>query len=139
MWYKEIKRICRKSPSGVDFCSDSNDKTLANQLNGHLAIIIQSLPPLEVNKTKQEYKKIPHDDVHLPTISEDQVFSKIKKPQRTSITPINIPIELIKTFPGKLTKPLTQIFNCISTFSVYPQIWKTGYVIPIPKKIPNLI
>ena len=46
MWYKEIKRICGKSPSGVDFCSDSNDEKVANQLNGHLARIIQSLPPL---------------------------------------------------------------------------------------------
>ena len=27
-----------------------------------------------------------------------------------------------------------QIFHCISTSSVYPQIWKTGYVTPIPKK-----
>ena len=134
MWYKEIKRICGKSPSGVDFCSDSNDEKVANQLNGHLARIIQSLPPFDVNKTIQEYQKIPHDDIPLPTISEGQVFSQIKKLKRTSITPIDIPIELIKAFPDKLTKPLMQIFNYILTSSVYPQIWKTGYVTPIPKK-----
>ena len=74
MWYKEIKRICGKSPSGVDFCSDSNDETVANQLNGHLARIIQSLPPFDVNKTNQEYQKISHDDIPLPTISESIKF-----------------------------------------------------------------
>ena len=124
-----------ENPLGVlTFVSDSNDEKVANQLNGHLARIIQSLPPLDVNKTTQEYQKIPHDDIPLPTISEGQVFSKIKKLKRTSIIPIDIPIELIKAFPDKLTRPLTQIFNCISTSSVYPQIWKTGYVTSIPKK-----
>ena len=30
IWYKEIKQICGKSPSGVDFCSDSNDEKVTN-------------------------------------------------------------------------------------------------------------
>jgi hypothetical protein len=78
MWCKEIKQICGKSPSGVDFCSDSKDETVANQLNGHLARILQSLLRLDVNKMNQEYQKIPHDGIPLPTISKNQVFSKIK-------------------------------------------------------------
>ena len=93
-----------------------------------MARIIQSLPPLDVNKTTKEHQKIPHDDIPLPTISEDQVFSKIKMLKRTSINPIDIPGELIKVFPDKLTKALTQIFKCFSTSSFYPHIWKTGYV-----------
>jgi hypothetical protein len=80
------------------------------------------LLPLDVSKTNQDYEKIPHDGTPLPTISEDEVFSKIKKLKQTSITPIDILIKLIKAFPDKLTKLLTQIFNCISTSSVYPQI-----------------
>ena len=72
MWYKEIKQICGKSPSGVDFCSDSNDETVANQLNGHLARILQSLLCLDVNKMNQEYQKIPHDGIPLPTISKNR-------------------------------------------------------------------
>ena len=66
-------------------------KKLLTSQNGHLARIIQSLPPLDVNKTTQEYQKKPHDDIPYLLFLTIK-FSKIKKLKRTSITPIDIPI-----------------------------------------------
>jgi len=54
--------------------------------------------------------------------------------KRTSVTPVYIPLDLIKVFPDRLCFPLAYIFNLITKFGDYPSIWKNGYVTPIPKK-----
>ena len=129
-WYNRIKRMTGKVEKGVDFGIDEDDVVTANSLNKHLGNIVQSLPPL----LSVGIPTPPPESFDFPLISESQVFFKLKRLKRTSITPVDIPIDLIKAFPDYLSGPLTLLFNQVTKTGEYPSIWKNGFITPIPKK-----
>jgi hypothetical protein len=81
---------------------DDTDTKLANQLNVHLASIVQTLPSLRPD----EIPHPPPDYQDLPTITAKMVTKKLRMLKQTSITPIDI--------PDKLSQPLSNLFNQIT-------------------------
>ena len=124
-----MKEIGGRSCKNLDFLLDEPPEQTANELNKHLASIVQTFPPLSENQLIPE---TPKDKI--PEISAKQIIEKIQKLKKTSICPIDIPIDLIKAFPDKLSTPLVSIFNDISNSGCYPSCWKLGYITPIQKK-----
>ena len=128
--YKKIKQMTGKMQTGQDFGYDEPNKQNADCLNTHLAAILQSLPPLNL----EDFPHSSPDLMDFPIITEFQVRLKFMKLKRTSITPLSIPVALIKAFPEFLSTRLTLIFNKIAMSGQYPRNWKKGFITSIPKK-----
>ena len=97
---------------------DDTDTKLASQLNAHLASIVQTLPPLRPDE-------IPLPDYQdLPIITAKMLTKKLRMLKQTSVTPIDIPIQIIKAFPEKLSQPLSNLFNHITISGNFPSLWK---------------
>lgn len=47
--------------------------------------------------------------------------------------PKDLPIRLIKEFAFEIAIPLTSIFNACLQEGVFPSVWKTAAIIPVPK------
>ena len=47
-WYKRIKQMTGKPQTGLDFGYDEPEKETADRLNTHLAVTVQSIPPLNL-------------------------------------------------------------------------------------------
>ena len=124
------QRMTGKVEKAVDFSIDEDDVVTANSLNKHLGSIVQSLPPL----LSKEVPTPPPESFNFPLISESQVFFKLKRLKRTSIIPVDIPVDLIKPFPDYLSGHLTLLFNQVTKTGEYPSIWKNGFITSIPKK-----
>ena len=127
-WYNTVKKISGKTVKNVDFNLDVPPETTANSLNRHLAAIVQTLPALSCHISPP-----PAPDQDIPVVQPADVEAKICKLKRTSICPLDIPIDLIKAFPD-LSKPLSNIFNTITRSGSFPKCWKKGYITPIQKK-----
>ena len=100
----------------VDFNFDLFPETTANSLNKHLAAIVQSLPALS-----RHIPPPPAPDQNIPVVQPLDVEAKIRKLKTTSICPLDIPIDLEKAFPDKLSKPLSNIFNAITRSVSFPK------------------
>ena len=75
---------------------------------------------------------IPHLSVH----DVSRKLIKAKKPN--SSVPGDLPKKVIQQFAGLLAKPVSVIYNNITSSSVYPQQWKTEHQLPVPKVYPPL-
>ena len=131
-WYRKIKEICGKSPSEIDFHLPEPPNKTANDLNLYLASIVQSLPPFTGSSPT-----IP-PNTSFPFISPSDVINKILKLRKSSICPLDIPVDLIKAFSDKIAEPLSNIFNHITKFGKFPCCWKQGFITPVPKKCASL-
>ena len=59
-----------------------------------------------------------------------------KMNKKAAGVPGDIPMKIIMTFSLEFAKPLSHIINTCIQQGVYPEIWKTEYVTPVPKQIP---
>jgi hypothetical protein len=65
----------------------------------------------------------------------DQVFLALRAlKSRFSLTPDGVPPILLKRLASSAAQPLCHIFNTSMMTSTVPKIWKTSFVVPIPKK-----
>jgi hypothetical protein len=86
--HKEVEKLVGKEIKCVNFNLDDTDTKLANQLNVHLASIVQTLPSLRPDEIPQP----PPDYQDLPTITAKMVTKKLRMLKQTSVTPIDIPM-----------------------------------------------
>ena len=93
---------------------------------------MQSLPPFTGSSPT-----IP-PNTSFPFISPSDVINKILKLRKSSICPLDIPVDLIKAFSDKIAEPLSNIFNHITKFGKFPSCWKQGFITPVPKKCASL-
>jgi hypothetical protein len=71
---------------------------------------------------------------HHQKLTHGQVFKELKKLNASkSGHPNDIPIKLIKEFAFEIAIPLTKIFNVCLREGVFPSVWKTAAIIPVPK------
>ena len=69
-----------------------------------------------------------------PILSEYDVYLKIKSAKKTKgYIPGDLPRDLVKEFSPELAGPVSTIFNNIISTAQWPTMWKTEYVIPLPK------
>ena len=128
----KLKKFAEKKTLVVNFHLPEPPYKIANDLNLHLALIVQSLPPFTGSG-----QTIP-PSTSFPQISPSDVINKIRKFKKSSTCPLDIPIELIKAFSDTIAERLSDIFIRIAKFGKFPSCWKLGYITPIPKKPSNL-
>ena len=107
-----------KVEKGVDFGVDKDYVVTAKSLNKCLSNIVQLFRPL----LRREVPTPSPESFDFSLISESQVFFKLKRLKRTSITPVDIPVDLIKTFPNYVSGPLTLLFNLVTKTGEYASI-----------------
>lgn len=89
-------------------------------------------------KAESESNMTPIDDINYDNdmnspISMHELQEVLKKVNNSAPGPDNIPNCLIKNLPTSGINILLKIYNHIWLNNVFPQLWKTATVIPIPK------
>ena len=78
-------------------------------------------------------------DQFKPILHEYEVFHKLSKAKKpNSLIPGDLPVKLVKEFIPELAKPITSIYNKITTSGEYPRQWVVEYQLAIPKASPPL-
>ena len=133
-WYKEIRNITSvKKTSNKLPGSHMTPAEQADWINSHFANVCSSLPPLDL-KSLPAY--LPADSPP-PEIQPYQVYNKLKKLKISKSSHTNdIPLRLVREFAVELSVPLSIIFNSCLQSGMFPEYWKIGNIIPIPKVNP---
>ena len=101
----------------------------ADNLNDHFSDVCCQLPPLRL-ESLPSYLPAPPP----PTIHVWEVQNRLSKLNASKAGhPEDIPVKIIKEFSFELTEPLTKIFNASLQEGVFPSVWKTASIIPVPK------
>ena len=131
-WYGKIKELCGlNKPSRTPPCLNHlSSQSAAEEVNRHFANICQRLPRLDATLLPAYLPM----HTTAPAVLEYQVSEKIKKMKtKRSVTPIDIPMTLLKEFAPELSTPLTSIINASLQQGKSPSAWKTSYVTAVPK------
>lgn len=130
MW-KSIKFVMNKS-SGT--CTHSlgnlvekfsNAVDAAENINEHLSNVFQSSGTLRAPKSDEHSS--------LPIVIPQTVFHFLKTLKSSKSSP-DIPTALYKYASHLLCDPLCHLYNISIQNSVFPDTWKIGAVVPLPKK-----
>ena len=112
------------------FLQDMDILKAANLLNDFFSEICCSLPPLDPSKLPH----FPHVPTTLPQIENYDIYDKLSKVNiKKSCAPFDPPPRIIKKFALELTEPLTNIINASFRSKIVPNLWKQGYITPLPK------
>ena len=112
-----------------DLYQGRTDEQVAEDLADHFNSISSEFDGLNAEEIPQSHS------YSLPVLSVEDVRKRlisIRKPKSTvkgDIFP-----SLINRAATVLSVPLANIYNCITSTSEWPSIWKIEYVTPIPKK-----
>lgn len=77
------------------------------------------------------------DDEWCLTFTEEEVnhmFHNLNSNKSTGID--NIPTKVYKLLADHLSQPFTKVFNACLSQRVFPNLWKKGIIIPVPKSNP---
>ena len=133
-WHRHIKNLTG-SKSSISLNMDhllKDPQELAGIVNRHFAGVCNQMPILDF-RTLPAYKPT----LPAPIITHGQVFKSLKSIKTNKAThPSDIPSKIVKEFAFELTEPVTHIFNVCLQHGIFPSVWKTSSVTPIPK-VPN--
>ncbi len=133
-WHRHIKNLTgSKSTSTLNMDHISKDpQELAGIVNDHFASVCNEMPKLDLATLPAYQPTCP-----APEITPGQVNKSLNSIKTHKAThPSDIPTKIIKEFAFELTLPLTHIFNSCLQNGIFPTVWKTSAVTPIPK-VPN--
>ena len=130
-WHKNIKKLCKLNSRCSQIPGADNDpKATAISINTHFAAICSLLPPLDFSSLPTY---LPAEKP--PIIYHGQVHAALRKIKVSkSGHPNDLPAKLIKEFAIELTEPLAHIFNKCIHDGIFPVVWKTAAITPIPKE-----
>ena len=87
-----------------------------------------NLPPNIQNFLRNDDRSV------APKLTVQAVLSRIMKAKKPhGVIPGDLPPKLVKHCSNYLAKPITAIYNTITTTATYPSQWKIEYQIAIPK------
>ena len=111
-----------------------NMGTLANKINAFFQSVAAHLPPL----TEDSPFLTPECDVpDKYIISVDEVEKQLSRLNpRKATGPDKIPAWVLQDFAPFLSAPLCAVFNSPIREGFVPDLWKTAYVTPLPKRKP---
>ena len=137
-WYSKLKRICsyeqeRYAPLICSEIENLSDQEQAERIANHFCKVREKFDPLKI-----EDINIPHyEENSIPQFSVTEVKIKLSAINPKKSVPIeDIPPQILKTFAAEISEPLTDIINSSIRQGVWPDMWKTEYVTPIPKVYP---
>ena len=94
--------------------------------------------PLDVHKLPPDVKETLEDRSSGPSLSEFEVYMKIKKAKKPQSSVKNdILRKILKEFTVEFSKPIQLIFNKITKSGIYPRQWVIEEQVPIPKSNKN--
>ena len=105
-----------------------------NQLNRQfceLPILKPETKEDNINQIKEHLLNVP--SFHFSNISPGEVEEAIKRVKSNAIGPDEISISLIKKILPFILNSITDIFNASINTGVFPKLWKTAFVHPLPK------
>ena len=109
-----------------------------NNLNEHFLNITSQAPELNQNCDILTFSShsnyISHYLFNFEPVCEYDVLRCVNKIQSNAVGIDEIPIRFIKIILPYILPYLTHLINEILTTSIFPQMWKIGIVVPIPKK-----
>lgn len=131
-WHSQIQKLSnfKAKPTTIPG-ADIDPKATSEVINDHFARICNQLPAL---KPEALSAYLPAESPP-PIIYTGQVLQALKKlnPFKAG-HPSDLPIRLIREFADELASPLAHLFNSCLRDSVFPNVWKTATVVPIPKE-----
>ena len=131
-WHKSIRNITgHKNKSGNFNLPSLGSSTTeqADKLNDHFSDVCCQLPPLSLESLPSYLPALPPPTIHVWEV--ENRLSELNASKAGH--PDDIPIKIIKEFSFELAEPLTKIFNASLQEGVFPAVWKTASIIPVPK------
>ena len=129
---KNIRNITGHNNKAGDFDLPSLGVSVTEQadnLNDHFSDVCCQLPPLRLESLPSYLPAPPPPTIHVWEVQKR--LSKLNASKAGH--PEDIPIKIIKEFSFELAEPLTKIFNASLREGVFPSVWKTASIIPVPK------
>ena len=108
----------------------------AELLAEHFSKISQEFLPLNVTNLPPNIQHflLSYDRSVTPKLAVHTVLSRIMKAKKPhGVIPGDLPPKLVKHCSAVLAKPITAIYNNITTRATFPSQWKIEYQIAIPK------
>ena len=111
-----------------DIYPGKQNQDIAEELANHFNRISSEFEGLDSSKLP------PLDNVQLPVLTHSEVSKRLRdfKKPRGGVKGDSFPT-LATKHADSLSRPLTHIYNLISTSGNWPKEWKTEFVTPIPK------
>ena len=137
-WYSKLKRMCsydqeKYEPIICDEISELTDIEQAEQIAEHFVKPRNRYDALR----KCDINFPSFDEATIPQFSQKQVEKALKElDTKKSVPPGDIPTVIFKKFSGNLSSPVTNMLNSAIKQGVWPDIFKTEYVTPVPKVYP---
>ena len=136
-----LKRLGAKPGEGTDGGTFSlpvhenlSDEQSAERIAEHFAAISQEFPPLNPQQLPQRVKVKLQSHTLPPTVSEFDVFQKMKAAKKPrSGVPNDLPKLLTQEFLPELATPVSRIINSMLVSGEWPSQWKLEQVVPVQK------
>ena len=134
-WYSKLKRICsydQEKPEQI-VCEEINtftDAEQAEKISDLFALPRNNYDALD----KNDIEIPPFPENSIPQFTQESVFNVLKGLKvKKSVPPGDIPTIIFKTFASELSTPVTIVINSSIRQGVWPDIYKTEYITPVPK------
>ena len=130
--------------AGLTKKSNTNASTFFNKhtLNSHYCRISSLHPPCSLQQLTQLFNQQADTTTQFffHPVTEEFVRNKFVTlaHKANNLSPDSLPLKYLINIIDTILSPLTQIFNSALSQSIYPQIWKSAFIIPL-NKIPKPI
>ena len=141
LWYSKVKRmgalLDKDEEIFVEELLGIKSDQQANQIADFYASTRNLFQPLNPNDFQDYMNQDQYEDLSTLLIEPRKIMEIVKNMNRKSAS-VNgdLPMKLVTEFAMELSLPLTHIFNSIFETKIYPEIWKTETLTPIPKSFP---
>lgn len=135
-WHKQIKKIAGLDTHHNLNLQGTDPSAISNDINSRFTSVADDIPHLNIDNLPAYLPACGPP----PSVTPEQVYVRLKKLKlNKSGDPDHIPPRLIKEFAYELSFPLSEIFNSSLHEGIVPDIWKSAYVVPVPKTRPARI
>ena len=133
-WYKNIKKLLGEEGSDIKIdleeIKDFSDEEQCELIADKFAEVSNLYEPLQRGQIR--FPQFELSDV--PVVSEGMVPGVLKDLDSSKSTrKSDIPAKILKRFSTKISKPLTHIINKCIQQGVWPELFKSEIVTPVPK------
>ena len=131
-WHKNIRNITGHNNKAGDFDLPSLGVSVTEQAdnhNDHFFDVCCQLSSLRLELLPSYLSASPPPTIHVWEAQNS--LSKLNASKAGY--PGDILVKIIKEFSFELAEPLNKIFNASLQDGVFPSIWKTASIIPVPK------
>ena len=141
LWYSKIKRMGANTNKDdemfVEELSNLENDQQANKIVDFYASTRNLFEPINPSDFQDFMDFDPNEDLSALLIEPRKIMQIVKKMNKKSACVSgDLPMKIVTEFAPELSVPLTHIFNSIFETKIYPELWKTETLTPIPKVFP---